>query len=117
MKNLFKKILQSLFIGVIFICFFKSAYAVCYTQATCTIDMGINVPSGTYTITPGCNGASPSNYTYSLSVNGVTVSGPHDCPTVNIWFSFLQKFQNSLNTIFATVKNFVGVESAFAEVI
>jgi hypothetical protein len=36
-------------------------------------------------------------------------------PTVNLWFSLLQKFQNSLGIVLVTMKNVTGIDSAFAE--
>lgn len=34
----------------------------------------------THTMNPTCDGGSPSSYTWSLTVNGSTISGTHNCP-------------------------------------
>ncbi len=34
----------------------------------------------THTMAPGCDGGSPPSYSWALTVNGVTISGTHNCP-------------------------------------
>jgi hypothetical protein len=65
---------------------------------------------GTFTQSVTCTGpgGSATSVTQSLVVTPLP-------PTVNIWFSLLQKFQSSLSAVFASMKNVTGVESVFAE--
>ena len=50
---------------------------------TTTTNLAFTNSVDTHTMNPQCDGSSPASYSWSLSVNGSSISGTHNCPVLS----------------------------------
>ncbi|MFA6608315.1 MAG: hypothetical protein WCT07_00140 [Candidatus Paceibacterota bacterium] len=93
MKKIFSQ--TPLFVILIGLLFPSNVIAASYTHSfTKTTNLTYTSSIDTHIMSPACDGVSPASYTWSLSVNGVSISGTKTCttpPVVNIYFSSIIK--------------------------
>jgi hypothetical protein len=58
----------------------------------------------THTMSPGCNGSSPASYTWSLSVNGVSISGTQTCAPAVVPVCATTHYNCTTGTVGATAE-------------